>query len=69
MIKKKLKFFGTQNVFGPKIFRSKSRKNGCKKNWLKNIWVKEVLSNKNVGPQTLRHPTNWVPKVWSKSGQ
>ena len=28
-----------------------------------------IGTKKNFGPQKLRPPKNWVPKVWSKSGQ
>ena len=32
-------------------------------------WVGGQWDKKDFGPRKLRPPKNWVPKVWSKSGQ
>ena len=45
------------------------KKLGTKEFGLKEIWVKWSFVQKNVGPQNLRSPKNWVAKVSSKLGQ
>ena len=46
-----------QEMWHTKIDMKKSKK----------IWVKRSFVQKNIGPQRLRPPQNWVPKVTAET--
>ena len=60
---------GTKNVAHKNLHEKKVKKKIRYNKFFgpRKIWVKRSFVQKNIGPQRLRPPQNWVPKVTAET--